>query len=278
MSPIEERLEPYQAQILGIYFVLFVAGCIALHFHVRERWRKAAAAWPSIVLRISCRPWTVFDASTIIGLVVVLNLAFVLLMRFGKPPEDFATLAIGMALMHGVILSAIFAILLQKRVRLRSAFGGGSHRFLADVRTGGIGFLSMIVVVVPAMIAAGLLLKALDHPQEPQEIIAFFAKQEGVFKRVYFAVWTVLIAPVAEEMLFRGILLPLALRKLSPLVAILLVSASFALVHQNASAFLPLVAVSASLCLAYIATESIVVCITMHALFNALTTSFILLT
>jgi membrane protease YdiL (CAAX protease family) len=213
----------------------------------------------------------------IVSAIIAINFLLAPLLRHQLSSGSFSALFAGLTMMHGVMLTAMFAILWKKRVGLRSAFGGGSHRFMDDVRTGGAGFLSMIVAVVPAMILTGLILKAMNRDGEPQEIISLFAMQDGVFKRVFIAGWAVLIAPIAEEMLFRGILLPLALRRFTPVPAVLLVSVFFAFIHQSETAFLPLIAVSASLCLAFMATESIVVSITMHALFNALTTSFVLM-
>lgn len=277
MPSIEERLAPYEMEMLRVYFALFFAGVLMLLLHLRHRWRQVAADWAGVILRVSCRPWTVVDAAGVVGVVLGTNLAYGWLMRHRANFEEFSTLAVGMALTHGVILAVIVVLLFARRLRARDAFGGGSHRFLGDLRTGCEGFLAMYVIVLPAMIATGILLKLLDRPEQVQDVVNLIAMQDTLFKRVYFAVWTVLVAPVAEEMLFRGILLPLALRRVPPLAAMLLVSFGFAWLHQSETAFLPLLAVSMSLCLAFLATESLVVTITMHALFNALTVTFLFL-
>ena len=278
MSPLEKQIEPYEKEIIEIYLVLFIAGLAAIYFFVRNRWRQTARDWAGIIFRVSCRPWSWIDLSVIVGAVTSLSVIFAFFLRGKIQPDSFAPLAISMAITHGTVLLAILAIAGFRRVRLRSAFGGGSHRFLRDIGTGTIGYLSMIVVVCPAMFATAIILKLLHREPAPQEILGLFAMQKSVFAKVYFAVWTVLIAPVAEEMLFRGILLPLLLRVLPSALAIAVVSLGFAGLHGDVTAFLPLFTVSVSLCLAFLTTESLVVSITMHALFNSVTTAVLLLT
>ncbi len=277
MTDLAQRIEPYEKEILEIYFVLFAAGVAAFFFFVRRRMAETARNWSGIILRVSCRPWSWIDLSAIVTAIAGLSFGYVLLARQKFSAEDFAPIAISMALTHGTVLLCVFVIAAVKRVRLRSLFGGGSHRFFRDIGTGAIGYVSMVVIVCPAMIATGLLLKLLHREPEPQQILALFAIQKSVFAKIYFSVWTVLIAPVAEEMLFRGILLPLILRVVSPAFAIGAVSLCFAALHGDATAFLPLVAVSVSLCIAFLATESLVVSITMHAFFNSVTTAVLLL-
>jgi membrane protease YdiL (CAAX protease family) len=84
----------------------------------------------------------------------------------------------------------------------------------------------------------------------------------------------VLIAPVVEELLFRGILLPALLKARSFLFAALLTGAYFALVHLHAPSFLPLLLLSAAFSAGYAATGSILTPMAMHAVFNLTSVMF----
>ena len=99
------------------------------------------------------------------------------------------------------------------------------------------------------------------------------------------SLWTMLallglamfIAPVAEEILFRGILVPLLMKRLGAGPAVILSSVLFALVHLHAPSFFPLFVLATGLALAYIYTGSLWVPIMMHALFNGMNLAILLL-
>jgi membrane protease YdiL (CAAX protease family) len=82
---------------------------------------------------------------------------------------------------------------------------------------------------------------------------------------VFFAVG---VAPVVEELLFRGLLLPIVLQGRSFLFGALLTSLYFALIHLHAPSLLPLLLLSVGFSAGYAATGSILTPIAMHVVFN----------
>ena len=80
-------------------------------------------------------------------------------------------------------------------------------------------------------------------------------------------------APISEELVFRGIALPLAAKHLGPVPAVFAISLVFSLIHLNAASTLPLFVLAIGLSIAYIYTQSIAVPIIMHACFNAVNLS-----
>ena len=87
----------------------------------------------------------------------------------------------------------------------------------------------------------------------------------------------VIVAPVFEEIVFRGILLPFAVRRAGFWPGIALVSLLFAGLHWHLPSFLPLFLLSVMFSLAYARTQSLLVPIGMHALFNGVTVILLLL-
>ncbi len=86
---------------------------------------------------------------------------------------------------------------------------------------------------------------------------------------VYLGVFAVVIAPVAEEFIFRGMLFPFVKQLGFPKLAWFGVSALFALIHLNAPTFVPLFVFALALTWLYEWTDNLLAPITAHALFNA---------
>ncbi len=87
----------------------------------------------------------------------------------------------------------------------------------------------------------------------------------------------ILIAPAFEEIIFRGILLPFMVRRCGFWPGILLVSLIFGGMHLHLPSFLPLFMLSVAFSVAYARTQSLLVPIGMHALFNGVTIVLLLL-
>lgn len=79
----------------------------------------------------------------------------------------------------------------------------------------------------------------------------------------------VVLAPIAEEIVFRGVLLPALRQRWGTGVAIAGSSAVFALMHITPVAILPIFLLALVLGYLFVRTRSLLVCIAAHALFNA---------
>jgi membrane protease YdiL (CAAX protease family) len=80
----------------------------------------------------------------------------------------------------------------------------------------------------------------------------------------------VLLAPVAEEVMFRGILYPVIKQFGGPQLALWAASLLFAAVHLNLATFVPLAFLAVVLTLLYEHTGNLLAPIMAHVLFNAL--------
>ena len=91
------------------------------------------------------------------------------------------------------------------------------------------------------------------------------------------AVFAVLVAPVAEEICFRGLVYPALRMRLPVRHAVLFASLAFAFVHSPAAVWMPMAIFGAFLALLVEATGSVVPAITAHMAFNALNLAQLLL-
>ena len=104
-----------------------------------------------------------------------------------------------------------------------------------------------------------------------QESVKLLREAKDPLVIVLMGVAAVVVAPFAEEVVFRGYLYPAAKRFCGPLGAMLFSSLVFAAAHGNAVALVPLFILAMLLCLIYELTGSIWASISVHFLFNAAT-------
>ncbi len=84
-----------------------------------------------------------------------------------------------------------------------------------------------------------------------------------------FALATVVVAPVAEELVFRGILYPAIKSAGFPLLALWGTAALFAVIHFNLAIFLPLLVLALVLTWLYEKTDNLLATVAAHSVFNA---------
>ncbi|MDQ2867091.1 MAG: CPBP family intramembrane metalloprotease [Verrucomicrobiota bacterium] len=106
---------------------------------------------------------------------------------------------------------------------------------------------------------------------ERQGIIELFSGSESMTQRIMIIVLGVVIAPVAEEFIFRFFLYGVMRRYAGRTLGIIVSSLLFAAVHAHLPSLAPLFVFAVCLALAYDWSGSILVSMTMHSLFNALT-------
>ena len=102
-----------------------------------------------------------------------------------------------------------------------------------------------------------------------QNSVTVLANADSLVELVSLGVITILLAPVVEEILFRGILYPWVKRLGYQRLALWGVSVLFASIHGNLPAFLPLFLLAILLTKLYENTRNLLAPITVHCLFNA---------
>lgn len=104
-----------------------------------------------------------------------------------------------------------------------------------------------------------------------QQIVDLFAGSDTIGQRIIIIFLAVVIAPISEEFIFRFFLYGVFKRYGGWFVALVLSSILFAAVHMHTPSFAALFALGCCFAIAYEWSGSILVSMTMHALFNAIT-------
>lgn len=169
--------------------------------------------------------------------------------------------------LQGALLLLLGGFLREHKTTWAEAFGLRHQRWFAI----GSGFL-LACAVTPAawllqILSSGVMTKLNLQPKF-QEIVQTLHSEQGMAARLLFGAVTLLIAPVAEEVFFRGIAYPWLKSKGHFRLALWGTSLVFAGVHLNLPAFLPLTVLALSLALLYQRTGNLLAPIAAHALFN----------
>jgi membrane protease YdiL (CAAX protease family) len=88
-------------------------------------------------------------------------------------------------------------------------------------------------------------------------------------EQIFLGIFAVIIAPVAEEFIFRGVLFTFVKQLGFPKIAWIGVSLVFALIHADVAIFIPLFMLALVLTWLYEMTDSLMAPMFTHALFNA---------
>ncbi len=181
----------------------------------------------------------------------------------------------------GQILPPLAAIALVTSRFGRGAAGAAGVRLgnpQAGVQHGVVAFAAMLPVCIGALLATAVLLALLHRAGLVPELIA----QHPVLERVQHSrdpwelfllvVQAFLVAPVAEEFVYRGVLMMTLLKEIGIIGALVLSSAIFAVVHLPSEPQAVISLFLLGMALGYIAyrTRSLLAPIIAHALFNGL--------
>ena len=132
------------------------------------------------------------------------------------------------------VLAAV-AICVLARLRGRTpeqALGLASSRSTRDAGYGLVAYLAAYPAVLAVLALWGRLFYEFDVTVQPQEVTRTLLVPQAWPEVAASVGIVVLVAPLLEEMVFRGFLLPAVSRRTGPAVAILLTAALFGLVHR----------------------------------------------
>ena len=161
----------------------------------------------------------------------------------------------------------------QSPISLADAFGFNLKSTGRCLMLGLVTGLGLVLISMVLALLTSQLIHALGDQVEPQKLVTLIAeesaKKENIPTLIFFVVMAVVVAPIAEEILFRGILYP-AIKQIGyPRLAAIGTALLFALFHVNLLTFASLTVVALGLIALYEFTDNLLAPITAHAVFNA---------
>jgi membrane protease YdiL (CAAX protease family) len=201
-------------------------------------------------------------------------LAFVLISLFllgvkastGQPSQLNNRLILENLLVTVALVLFIVALLTFRRLDLNALAGFSKLGFVRAVGTG----LVLLLAAYPLIaVADSFTQNIISGDSSKQSIVELFSSSGAIDQRIMIIVFAVAIAPVAEEFLFRFFLYGVLRRFFGRLFGITFNALLFAAVHTHLPSFAPLFVLGLCLTIAYEWSGSILVSMTMHSLFNA---------
>lgn len=260
---------PLTTLVVGlIYGTLILAGTIA-SLGLIFRALRTPVCWSNRIEWLLTRPWTWRDGLTVIGLITFMaGLGSGVAALLDKPREGTLLIIQGITLHLGGL--AVIAWLVARHPgRWRESFGIGSLSTKL-IRYG----LVFYIILTPFILISSLVYQGIltvnGYPPNLQDIALLLSGDNPGWVRCLIFVFAIAVAPAFEECLFRGIVLPMAVRQFGLGTGIFLTALVFAAIHMHLASFVPLFIIASGLSLAYLYTQSLWVPIIMHGLFNGM--------
>lgn len=261
--------------VLLLYGALFLLG-IVINILLLIRFSRAPRVWDRKMNRLLWRPWGLDDVWLMALMILLLHLLAIGALRtihsagwLDVLDERNLWIVAHSVVLHWAAIALIGWRSRRRAISWRIGFAHAGAAIGGDVLKG----VAAYAATIPFLLFYAALyhgwLQWTGREPEPQDVVKIFAEMEAGFIYYYFIGLALVIAPWAEELIFRGVLLPALGRKMGVGGAVVLSSVLFAVIHFHVPSLIPLFVFSVALSLAYIYTESIIVPIVMHALFNA---------
>jgi membrane protease YdiL (CAAX protease family) len=222
--------------------------------------------WPSDSFRAG--PTLLFVLAVAIASGIILTIGLVItrnqILATGTVP---VVSAIGIQFVLEAIIVAMILFALPRLAQLPLAQLGFKPIGWREIVTGVLGAIAMIVIVQ----GSASIIDTLLHQQHEQEVVELFRQLRAPATIWFFAFFAAVIAPIAEETIFRVFLFNLGRRYGGLWVGAVVSSIAFGAVHGDPYAFVPLALGGMLLCYLYYRTRNAFTSMIAHGLFNAVT-------
>lgn len=198
--------------------------------------------------------------------------SFFLLTLLGAASHDAARMRTRDLVASGVLtiglLLAVAGFLRLRRFDLNLLGGFSKIGFFRTIITSAVLILAAYPLIFLADVVTQRLLRS--GPQR-QAIVEMFSESSTLEQRILIILLAVSLAPLAEEFIFRFFFYGVVRRYFGRVIGVLVSALLFAAVHAHLPSFAPLFVLGSCFAIAYEWSGSILVPMTMHALFNAIT-------
>ncbi len=190
----------------------------------------------------------------------------------GWLPRDHGSrvpqLILASLIFEGSGLLALYAYLRWRGLTPAGALNLRRNQARRGLLGGAVTYLAVLpLLFTTAVIYQFILLRAGIAPSL-QSVAEIMLQIRDPRTLAYMLLLATVLAPLFEECLFRGIVLPVLLRRLGTGPAIVLSSLIFAAIHLHLPSLAPLFVVSVGFSMAYLYTGSLWAPVCMHAIFN----------
>lgn len=218
--------------------------------------------------------WNEWDLIKLVFVAAFLSGVFFLCVQSGRKSDMIAANSIAML---GAVVVALHVVRSRGQAPIE-AFGLQLRGLAGPMLRSLAVFFAFLPVFVAARVGAQWLLEQIvaGKIDTSQEIVVRLVTTTSVATVVQIVVAAVFVAPVAEELFFRGLLYGAVRQRLSAKTAIAAVAMLFGLIHAPLAVALPMCIFGGLLCYVYEKTARLSVPIVLHMVFNLFSTATLL--
>lgn len=231
-----------------------------------------------VLVRGGGRTDTAWVGGIDVAVTIVLVLWFAMLgrdalMDSGPRAVEFRHIVSGAAV-YGAVLLFLVGLLVYRNFPLGTVFGWDRFGFGGAL---GRGVLALLAAYPVLMLVQAMVFGVAGSDLAPQDVVQFLKDAETPRDRLAVLVMAVAVAPVAEEVIFRGYLYPVGKSRFGAFLSMVATSFLFAVLHGHLASIPALFTLAMCLALAYEKTGSLLVPMIMHAIFNTVSVTAIML-
>jgi len=186
-----------------------------------------------------------------------------------RPDQEWLRFLVATLSFHGAILAWVAVLLKAQGLRWADTFGLRQGRL---TRALGLGVTAALLALPMAWAlswaSAETMRRALFVEPTPQQAVTSLRSTTGLVQQCSMGFMAVVLAPMAEEVLFRGLLYAVVRQRTSPWFAAVSTSFAFGAIHGNLMTLLPLTVFSLVLVWLYEETGNLATPVIAHSMFN----------
>ncbi len=267
-------------RLLTSQFLPFFASFIGTILLIRYAFiflRNKNTPWPEII----APPLSFIDMILLIsgGFVVIGEVVFpalvipitdLLFNNLSSPLKQSLRVFIGYCSMT---IGPLFIIRYQLMGLVPSGINGGWLQWkIKPIKDGFLKSISGWLMIMPLVLLIGWLMNEIIGDQGGSNpLLELVLGSNEFFPLFLLFITTVVLAPVFEELVFRGILLPVLVSKVGKISGVLLSALIFALAHLSVGELPPLFVLGIGLGLMRLSSGRLFPCALMHSLWNGVT-------
>lgn len=218
------------------------------------------------------QPFTLVDLG--VASLLATWLIWVISSSFGKDEEINLTLILLNSLLYFCLVGGITGLLYFRNLKPITLFGLNPSHFGKIVK---IALLYLAAVYPLLILSQSAIQPFVPNENDVQSLVLYFLKHPDWKERCSIILMATLVAPIAEEFIFRGYLYGVMRRFLGRVPGIALSSILFAAMHLHLPSMPGLTVLAVMLCLLYERTGSLWSNIIVHATFNTISIVMLLI-
>lgn len=201
-------------------------------------------------------------------------LIWVISTSFGKDEEINLTLIALNSLLYFCLVGGIAGLLYFRHLKPITLFGLNPPHFRKIIK---LAFLYLLAVYPLLILSQSAIQPFVPNQNDVQTLVLYFLKNPGWKERCSIIFMATLVAPIAEEFIFRGYLYGVMRHFFGRIPGIVLSSILFAAMHLHLPSMPGLTVLAVALCLLYERTGSLWANIMLHATFNTISIVMLLI-